>query len=135
MGFRFLWSLAFGLVLLTSVPASAQISMGTPSQTARPGRPYRGLFSSGTADWTEQLIATGMGGVGYDSNVLADLTHRDSAAAGSDASRAGVLGQVAGSLAYSHLAEKFSWAASGTIGRRYYPSGSDDAVQGSAAMV
>jgi hypothetical protein len=53
-------------LLLAAAPASAQTPAGD--------RPYRGLFGGGVGDAEQILSATVVGGVGYDDNLLTDVS-------------------------------------------------------------
>ena len=59
------------LLALMAVPAWAQ--------TYRPQRPYRGLFGGGAGEAQQQgLVATASVAAGWDDNLVADLTGRNS---------------------------------------------------------
>jgi hypothetical protein len=113
---------AFGIVVLL-------FGVSVSAQTARPERPYRGLFASGTGDTGQLLTAQLSVGGGFDDDLLANA--RGTGGVSSAASEGGVLGQVAGSLAYSLEAGRVSFSASAGTSGRYYPSEGGQIIRGS----
>jgi hypothetical protein len=104
-------STAFVLAaLLCAAPAAAQ--------SARPERPYRGIFGGGVGN-TEQLLTVKFAvNGGYDDNVLAG----DSGGVSADprAAKSGGYGQAQSELSYSLNRKRVGFAASlGTTQRRY----------------
>jgi hypothetical protein len=97
------------------------------AQTARPERPYRGLFASGTESWTQSVVASGSLASGYDDNLLAGARGGNRGAgvvAGPNAR--GTFGQGSASLRYSFESEGLSIGASAASSVRYYPKGTTD---------
>ena len=101
------------LTLLACGPAAAQTQ-----QASRPERPYRGIFASGTQDSGQSLTANSTVSGGYDDNILADATHRNTIREG----QAGKLGQFSGGLNYSWLGQRGELTAGAGTSVRYYPS-------------
>jgi hypothetical protein len=106
------------LTLAACVPAAAQ----TLQQPTRPERPYRGIFASGMDDSGQSLTATGTLSGGYDDNVLADATHRNSIRAG----QGGALTQFSGGLAYALNGQRGTINSALGTSIRYYPSIQDN---------
>jgi hypothetical protein len=102
------------LTLLACVPAAAQ----TQQQPTRPERPYRGVFASGVEDAGQSLTANTSLSGGYDDNILADATQRNTF----QNSQQGTLGQFSGSLNYSLIGARGSLNAGAGTSVRYYPS-------------
>jgi hypothetical protein len=122
---RILCSCALGAaLLLATVPAAAQ--------SPRPGRPYRGLFASGTADATHLLTASGSFGIGYDNDLIADARGGNTT---SGTSWEGGLGNFSGGLSYSLQEEKFTLSGSLGTSVRYYPSLAQTLVHGSSGSL
>jgi hypothetical protein len=104
------------LALLACVPAAAQ------TRTNRPERPYRGIFASGVSDLGQSLTANTSLSGGYDDNILADATQRNTI----QTSRQGTLAQFSGGLNYSLIAERGQFNAGAGTSIRYYPSLEND---------
>ena len=103
-------AVAFGLTLLACGPASAQF---------RPERPYRGIFASGTDGAGQSLTAQATISGGYDDNILADATRRNTLIRNA---QGGGLGQFSGGLSYALSGERASLNSGAGTSIRYYPS-------------
>jgi hypothetical protein len=103
-------TVALGLTLLACGPASAQF---------RPERPYRGIFANGVDGAGQSLTAQATISGGYDDNILADATRRNTAIR--DA-KGGGLGQFSGGLSYALSGDRASLNAGAGTSIRYYPS-------------
>ena len=102
------------LALLACVPASAQAQL----RPSRPDRPYRGIFGSGVDGFGQSLTATTTLSGGYDDNILADATQRNSI----QNQRQGTLAQLSGGLNYDLTGERGQLTAGAGTSIRYYPS-------------
>jgi hypothetical protein len=124
--------LAVWMALVSVVPAFAQ--------PQRPERPYRGLFGSGVADTSRRLVVNASLSAGYDTNLEAEAVGSTTPVfTASGASQEGVLGLVAGGIAYAVESTGWRFSVSGGTTARYYPSLDSDermlrASQGSAAF-
>lgn len=103
------------IVVLSALPASAQ--------GPRPGRPYRGLFGSGTGDLGQVLTATASTSAGWDSNLQAaargdnlNISNPRSSIGG------GTLGNLNMGLSYSLQADAVTFAAGASTTARYFPT-------------
>jgi hypothetical protein len=102
------------LALLACVPAAAQTV--TPP---RPERPYRGMFASGVDNSGQTLTAgTSLSG-GYDDNILADATNRQTPL---QDSQQGTLGQFSGTVNYNFTRSRATVNAGAGTSIRYYPA-------------
>ena len=93
-------------------------------RSARPERPYRGLFASGTAGSAQTLSVSGSAGGGYDDNILLDLP-----GGGTLDPRLVKSGKVAtgdGSMSYAFNGDRVTFGASGGSMVRFYPSNGED---------
>lgn len=111
-----------GLVLGASVLATANAFAQVP-QDARPDRPYRGVYASGTDDYAHVVTVDGSAGSGYDTSVVLGETEgigvippADSVASGS-----GMYSQLTGGLSYSSNVERRAVGASLHSSVRQYP--------------
>ena len=99
------------------MPAAAQTQ-----QRSRPERPYRGIFASGVDNSGQSLTVSSTVSGGYDDNVLADATRRNTI----QNSREGTLAQFSGGLNYSLAGARGSLTAGAGTSLRYYPSLEND---------
>ena len=111
--------LCSGLTLLACVPASAQ------GQGYRPERPYRGIFGSGVGDFGQTLTVNTTVSGGYDDNVLADATRRETV----QNSQEGVLAQFSGGLNYNLTGERGMFTAGAGASLRHYPTLQNDSFR------
>lgn len=112
-----------GFVLLSSLTlaAPARAQTGLQPDTARPGRPYRGLFGGGVENASQLLTATGSLSIAADNNVLASLR---SASDSADALPggppvAGTFGSGAASAQYLLSRDRITLTAFGSTAGRY----------------
>ena len=104
------------LALRISLLAAALLVASSPlsAQTARPERPYRGLFASGVGN-AEQLLTLNVSlGGGYDDNIFAEE------GVGQDplTAKAGNFGSLSGDLSYAFNTPRLNASLSmGTIAR------------------
>jgi hypothetical protein len=105
--------LCWCLALLACVPATAQTL-----RPSRPDRPYRGIFASGVDGFGQSLTASTTLSGGYDDNILADATQRNTIRN----SQQGTLAQFSGGFNYDLTGERGQLAAGAGTSIRYYPS-------------
>jgi opacity protein-like surface antigen len=98
------------------------------AQTARPERPYRGLFGNGGADARETLILNTSIGGGYDDNLLLDQP--GGSAGDPRIAKSGGLGLFNASLAYNNNKDRGSIGAMAGASTRYYPTQDEDPYVG-----
>ena len=106
--------------LRISLLAAALLVAGSSlsAQTARPERPYRGLFASGV-DNAGQLLALNVSlGAGYDDNVFAE----EGLSPDPRAAKAGSFGSVSANLAYSFNTPRLTVGLSAGTTARYLPN-------------
>jgi len=103
-------------MLMACGPASAQ------GQGYRPERPYRGIFGSGIDGVGQSLIANATVSGGYDDNLLADATNRNTI----QNSQSGTLAQFSGGLSYDLTGARAQLVAGAGASVRYYPSFEQD---------
>lgn len=94
------------------------------AQQPRPERPYRGLFASGVATDTEQLLTVnGSAGVGYDTSVLADAG--EALVGGADPRTRSDKGSyllLSEGLSYSLNKDRVDLGVNASASSRYYPT-------------
>ena len=101
-------------VVLTAAAASAQ--------EVRPGRPYRGLFASGSEGVGHLLTATGAVGAGYITNSIVDWTgDPDAPEKGEARTGNSSFNSLSGGLSYASTSEKLALGASLSAAGRHYP--------------
>jgi hypothetical protein len=105
------------LALAACVPAAAQTL-----QPNRPDRPYRGVFGSGVDGSGQLITASATLSGGYDDNILADATNRNSIRN----SQQGKLAQLSGGVNYGLRAGRGQFNAGAGSSLRYYPSLQND---------
>lgn len=113
---RLRWSLVLCLLAVAALETSAY------AQDGRVGRPYRGLFASGTGNATHIVIATAGAGAGYDTDIGADLVGVSGVTGTPASSESGFLSQASGSLSYSRSSPGLSLGVSAGTNVRYYPT-------------
>ena len=119
--------IVFCLVVLLGWPSEGR------AQTARPERPYRGLFGSGQAEVRQSLVVNASIGGGYDDNILLDQPGGGSV--DPRIAKSGGLGLFNSSLAYVNNQDRSSFGAMAGASTRYYPSQEDPYVAAYAAGV
>jgi opacity protein-like surface antigen len=98
------------------------------AQTARPERPYRGLFGNGGPDARESLILNASIGGGYDDNLLLDQP----GGTGGDPriAKSGGLGLLNTSIIYQNNKDGGSFGAMAGANTRYYPTQDEEPFVG-----
>jgi hypothetical protein len=107
------------VLFAAATPASAQ--------TARPERPYRGLFGGGVGDAAQLLTLSVSLGTGVGDSVLGgDGQLNEQVLSDANPSQAKYFGSTSASLAYSVTTRRYSFGASAATSGRYRPGSSDE---------
>jgi len=108
--------LVLTLVLLASAPLQAQ--------SARPERPYRGLFGGGVGNAEQVLTVSTSLGAGYSTDIIAEALGREFGSRGWGIENGRGFGQFSGGINYALSRDRVQAGISFGSAGRYFPEGS-----------